>query len=177
MDERIKDTIVKYGWKILQSEEFDATFHQTHHLNRTVGDHTLGVAAEAVKLCMKRAMTDDSTLKTVVVAALCHDLGIMGREKKYGNNFQCLVRHPLDSIEVYEKITGEKEKKVIDAIKHHMFPLKPAMPGYREGWILIRADKIAAIKEKMGRLPVSAKNRDDIMARARERAGKVTDRG
>jgi uncharacterized protein len=166
VDERIKDTIVKYGWKILQSKEFDATFRQTHHLNRTVGDHTLGVAAEAVKLCMKRAMTDERTLKNVVVSSLCHDLGIMGRNEKYRNNAQCLVRHPLDSIEIYIRITGEQDERVIDAIKHHMFPLKPGAPRHREGWILTLADKIAASKEKTGRAMLSAGDTGEIMERA-----------
>ncbi len=79
MEHRIKNIIIRFGASIINSAEFRKTFEQRHHLSKTVGDHTLGVVAEAIKLCLARGMTDETTLRNVVTASLCHDLGIMGR--------------------------------------------------------------------------------------------------
>lgn len=168
MDSKIKTIMLEYGRKVLLSDEFKRSFHQPHHLNRTVGDHTLGVTAEAVRLCFEWGYEDEDTLKNVVTASLCHDLGILGRKEKYRNNAECLVRHPLDSVDEYIRITGERDERVIDSIKHHMFPLKPGLPKYKEGWILTFADKIAASLEKMGIPPVSEEERELILAETRQ---------
>jgi len=150
MDDIILYIIVKYGRRIILTEEFMHTFEQTHHLNTTVGDHTLSVAAEAVKLCLMRGYSDEETIRNVVTAALCHDLGIMGRKEKYSNTAQCYLKHPLDSVDVYMGVTGEQEERVMDSIRNHMFPVKPGMPRYKEGWILTLADKISSFRKKWG---------------------------
>lgn len=164
MNDEIRKIILKYGGDILGSDEFRETFSQTHHVDTTVGDHTLGVAAEAVRICLKYHQTDDGTLKNAVVSSLCHDLGIIGRDEKYKNNVQCLIRHPIDSIEAYKSVTGEEEERVLDSIGCHMFPLKPRMPKHREGWILVLADKTASAREKLGYPAVTKKDRDEMMA-------------
>ena len=163
MDYLTRHTILKYGRSVLCSEEFRSTFSQVHHYSTTVGDHLLGVAAEAVKQCRARGLTDDDTLKTVVLAALCHDIGIMGRRKKYRNDAECLIRHPLDSVRAYIRITGEADERVIDSIKCHMFPLKPAAPKYKAGWILTAADKICSVNEKLGKSPVTEEDRKELL--------------
>ena len=163
MDESIFRIIVKYGRQIISSEEFARTFEQTHHLNTTVGDHTLSVTAEAVKLCLERGYSDEDTLRNVVTASLCHDLGIMGRKEKYSNNAVCYIKHPLDSVGVYTDVTGESDERVIDSIRKHMFPVKPGIPRYKEGWILTLADKISSVKEKMGKQVVTEQERIEIL--------------
>ena len=65
MRDDLRKLILKYGREIIASEQFRETFGQTHHLSTTVGDHTLGVAAEAVKICLRHGWTDDETLKNV----------------------------------------------------------------------------------------------------------------
>ena len=164
MDERIKNIIVEYGADILRSEEFKTTFGQRHHKHMNVGDHTLSVAAVAVRLCLLRNITDDATLKNVVTAALCHDLGIMGRSEKFSNNIQCYIRHPSDSVKAYRRITGEDDRRVIDSINSHMFPLKPVMPRYKESWIITSADKISAMRERLGTPPVNRADSDELFA-------------
>lgn len=171
MNNDIRDIILKYGGDIIRSEEFRATFEQKHHMDTTVGDHTLGVAAEAVYICLLCSQTDDRTLENVVVSSLCHDLGIIGRDEKFDNNAQCLMRHPVDSAEVYRNLTGEKNERVLDSILSHMFPLKPRMPKHREGWILTLADKTASAREKLGRPSVSRAEREEILALAGGRPG------
>ncbi len=169
MDERIKEIIIRHGRSLILSDEFQSSFDQVHHLNMNVGDHTLGVTLEAVRLCLSWGFTDEPTLKNVVIASLCHDLGILGRKEKFRNNAECLVRHPLDSVDVYRKLTGEDDERVTDTIRCHMFPLKPGVPKYREGWVVTFADKISASKEKMGMPPVTKEDREDLIRSARER--------
>jgi hypothetical protein len=40
------------------------------------------------------------------------------------------------------------------------------MPRYKEGWVLTLADKISAVKERLGKPVVTAKERDEILAMA-----------
>ena len=47
-----------------------------------------------------------------------------------------------------------------------MFPIKPLPPRYKEGWILTMADKISAVRERLGKPPVSMEEREEILAMA-----------
>ncbi len=163
MKNEIRDIIIKYGADILRSPKFQETFGQTHHISSTVGDHTIGVAAEAVRICLKYGITDGGTLKNVVVASLCHDLGIIGRQVNFSSTLQCYLQHPAHSAKRYIHITGEQNSHVTDAILCHMFPLNPRIPRYKEGWILVLADKSEAIREKLGRPVVTRADRKKLM--------------
>ena len=166
MDGSIEEAIVKYGREIICSPDFRKTFEQTHHKCMTVGDHTLSVAVVALRLCKRFHIHDDQTLRNVITASLCHDLGIMGRDVKYSSNTQCYVAHPKDSVKIYQNLSGKKDKRIQDSINRHMFPLKPLPPRYKEGWILTTADKISAVRERLGKPPVCVKDRERILAMA-----------
>ncbi|MCR5774742.1 MAG: HD domain-containing protein [Lachnospiraceae bacterium] len=166
MNEEVQRIILKYGKHILCTEEFRCAFEQVHHQSTTVGDHTLGVTVEAVKFCIRHGLTDDITLGNVVTASLCHDLGIMGRHEKFENSVQCLRQHPKHSVERYMDITGEENERVREAIAVHMFPLRLRIPTHKEAWILTMADKLGAVKEKIGRPPITQFEREMIMADA-----------
>ena len=166
IDRQVKETIVKYGRDIICSPVFRKTFDQVHHKCMTVGDHTLSVTAVAVMLCRNMNINDDVTLKNVVTASLYHDMGIMGRYEKFSNNAQCYVSHPEDSVKVYKALTGNDNKRIVDSINCHMFPIKPLPPKYKEGWILTTADKISAVRERMGKPPVNREDREEILAMA-----------
>ena len=64
-------------------------------------------------------------------------------------------------------LNGKKMDKdtdwVIDSIKCHMFPLKPAVPKYKAGWILTAADKICSVNEKFGKSPVTEEDRKELL--------------
>ena len=166
MNQEIKDIIVKYGSHIICSETFLGAFKQTHHYRTTVGDHTLGVTVEAVKFCLRHEITEDSTLANVVTSCLCHDLGILGRDRKFQNNMETLIQHPGHSAQAYMDVTGENNERVLDAIRSHMFPLKLQMPKHKEGWILTLADKISASMDVLRLPPVTAEERDELLERA-----------
>ena len=164
MEQEIKEIIVKYGSHILCSDTFQETFGQTHHYKTTVGDHTLGVTAEAVKLCLRYGQTEDETLDNVVTSCLCHDLSMIGRDEKYRNNLETLIWHPRHSAEVYKDLTGDDNERVVNAIHSHMFPLKPSIPPkHREGWILTLADKISSSKDIMKNMHLSIEEREEIL--------------
>ena len=164
MEQEIKEIIVRYGSHILCSDTFRETFEQPHHYKTTVGDHTLGVTAEAVKLCLRYGQTADKTLENVVTSCLCHDLSMIGRDEKYRNNLQTLIWHPRHSAQVYQDLTGEDNERVLNAIHSHMFPLKPSVPPkHREGWILTLADKIISSKDFLNNMQLSPEEREEIM--------------
>ena len=50
-----------------------------------------------------------------------------------------------------------------NAILCHMFPLKIQFPRYKEGWILVLADKLAAAREKLGRPSVTLEERNGMI--------------
>jgi len=168
MEQDIKDIIIKHGGYILCSDTFKETFEQTHHYKTTVGDHILGVTVEAVKVCLRHGMTDERTLGNVVTSCLCHDLGIIGRDEKFNNKFETLIRHPKHSAQVYRELTGENDKRVLNAIHSHMFPLKLPFPRYKEGWVLTLADKITASMDVLKIPPVTVKEREEIMRLAKK---------
>jgi len=168
MEQYIKDTIVKYGWEILLSDLFQSGFDQIHHYKTTVGEHALGVTVNAVKLCFRYNLTDESTLSNVVTSCLCHDLSLIGRDGKYRNNLESLIRHPLHSAEIYTDLTGEEEERVLDAIRSHMFPLKPNIPKHREGWILTLADKMSSSKDILNISHMTMEEREELYKMAKK---------
>ena len=168
MREDVRDIIVKYGSDILCSDIFQETFGQTHHHTTSVGEHTLGVAAEGVRFCISHGLTDEKTLNNVVTSCLCHDLGIMGRDEKFKNSLDTLIWPPRHSAEVYMDMTGEDNERVLDSIRCHMFPLRMCIPRYKESWILVMADKIGASREKLKKPVVTSEEKDELLALARE---------
>ena len=166
MNQEVKDIIIKYGSQILCSEAFRTTFHQTHHVKTTVGAHTMGVTVEAVQLSLSHGITDDQTLRNIVTSCLYHDIGLVGRDDKYRNTYQTLIRHPRDSARAYMELTGEKDERVLNAIRTHMFPVKPFPPAYKEGWILTLADKIFSIREMLKIPTVSDEEIKELLMQA-----------
>ena len=89
--------IERYGADVLDSEELQHAFQQTHHTWSTVGEHTLRVAAASLIICYAlRKIHVRTDISAVVKGALCHDLGILGRDEKYSSRKECSRQHPTD---------------------------------------------------------------------------------
>ena len=88
----------------------------------------------------------------------------MGRKEKFKNVIECHTMHPEESVKAYRELTGEDDPRVVDAILHHMFPIKPGRPKYVEGWILTAADKKASVKEKTGTKVISDRDRMELLS-------------
>ena len=148
--DRIKDDLMLYGNDVLKSEEMKQAFQQTHHQWSTVGEHTFRVAFSSVMICYAlRKLNIKVSIPAVVVGALCHDLGILGRTGKFRNNRECCRQHPLDSVEAAKRICPDLDEKTEQIISRHMFPLTPKPPMNREGVIVTIADKYCSVKDRL----------------------------
>ena len=147
--ERIQEDLSLYGGGILNSEEMRRAFRQKHHTLSTVGGHTLRVARKSLAICYAlRRLHIKTDIPAVVTGSLCHDLGILGRERKYDSPKECSRQHPADSLEVARKLVGELPEKTEDIISHHMWPVgRSEPPRSLEAAIVSAADKLAAVED------------------------------
>ncbi|MBO5568931.1 MAG: HD domain-containing protein [Clostridia bacterium] len=149
MKRRYQIDIEQYGREILQSQELYNAYSQTHHTWSTVGEHTLRVAAASLAICYAlRKLHIRTDTSAVVKAALCHDLGILGRYEKYKSKKECSRQHPADSVEIARKLVEDLPDKSVDIIERHMWPAGHSKaPNSLEGVIVSLADKYAAVKD------------------------------
>ena len=148
-EREIQAALESCGGEILSSREMERAFSQRHHTLSTLGEHTLRVARHSLKMCYALQKLRISTdIQAVVKGALCHDLGILGRNEKYTSAKECGRRHPVDSVEVAEKLSGPLPRKTRDIIARHMWPAgKSKAPNSLEGAIVCAADKLAAAED------------------------------
>ncbi len=144
---RRNDALIKrYGDDILKSEEFEVALAQKHHHRSSVGDHSIMTARAGLTMCKvinkTRFHIDE---RKVVRISLLHDLGMLGRDERYRNNFMCGYLHPKNSAVTAQKLWSDIDPKSIRAIQSHMWPLSPSMPHSKEAFILCLADKVAAL--------------------------------
>lgn len=149
MKKRYKNDIERYGGEILQSQELHNAYSQTHHTWSTVGEHTLRVAAASLAICYAlRKIHIGTDTSAVVKAALCHDLGILGRHEKYKSKRECSRQHPVDSVEIARRLVEDLPEKSADIIERHMWPAGHSKaPNSLEGVIVSVPDKYAAVKD------------------------------
>ena len=148
IDEKSFKRIERHGRDILDSEEFRRALLQTHHHKTTVGEHSIRTAGMGLKIVdsLKKSGIKVDEHKVVRIALL-HDLGMLGRKKRYRNDFECGYKHPGNSAETAKKIWKDIDLGSIKAIKSHMWPLSLNVPSSREAFVLCLADKLASIKE------------------------------
>ena len=147
--ERIKSDIELYGEEVLESEEMKQAFEQTHHQWSTVGEHTLRVASTSVMICYAlKKFKIKVNVPAVVVAALCHDLGMLGRKEKYSSMKESNREHPKESVEVAKELVEDLPENTEDIIERHMWPLGDSKaPNSIEGAVVSVADKYNAVKD------------------------------
>ena len=76
--ERIRNDVERYGGEVLNSDEMQKAFEQKHHKRATVGEHSLRVTMSSMMLCYAlRKLNIKVNIPAVIIAALCHDLGIL----------------------------------------------------------------------------------------------------
>ena len=146
---RMQKDLSCYGSRILNSEEMRQAFRQKHHTLSTVGAHTMRVARKSLAICYAlEKLHIDTDIPAVVAASLCHDIGILGRDEKYGSDKECSRRHSADSVGVAQKLMGELPEKTTDMISRHMWPAgRSKAPNSLEAAIVSAADKSAAVED------------------------------
>lgn len=147
--DRIKKDLEQYGGDVLASEEMKQAFEQTHHRWSTVGEHTFRVAFTSVMISYAlKKLNIKVNIPAVVIGALCHDLGILGRSEKYSSAKECSAEHPKDSVEVARELVDDLPEKTEDIIERHMWPLgESEAPNSIEGVVVSVADKYSAVKD------------------------------
>lgn len=147
--ERIKRDLQLYGDEVLKSEEMKEAFQQTHHRWSTVGEHTFRVAFSSVMICcLLKKLDIKVSVPAVVIGALCHDLGILGRDDKYTSSKEMSREHPKESVTVARGLVDDMPEKTEDIIERHMWPMgQSKAPNSIEGVIVSVADKYNAVKD------------------------------
>lgn len=147
--EKAEEDISRYGSDILESEQLNEAYGQTHHLWSTVGEHTLRVTMTSVLICYAlNRLHIKANVPAVVVGSLCHDLGIIGRHEKYRSNRECSIEHPGDSVKVARELVPDLSDASADIIERHMWPAgQSKAPNSVEGIVVSVADKYSAVKD------------------------------
>jgi uncharacterized protein len=147
--ERIKRDLQLYGDEVLKSKEMKEAFQQTHHRWSTVGEHTFRVAFSSVMICyLLKKLDIKVSVPAVVIGALCHDLGILGRDDKYTSSKEMSREHPKESVTVARGLVDDMPEKTEDIIERHMWPMgQSKAPNSIEGVIVSVADKYNAVKD------------------------------
>ncbi len=144
IDHRIRD----YGGDIIESDEFRRMMSQSHHLKTSVGKHSVSTAQMGLAICdfLKRTGIEVDEEKVVRISLL-HDVGMLDRNRRYRNNYECGKMHPTNSAKEAKQIWPDIDPESQAAIKSHMWPLSRTMPHTKEGAVLCMADKLASLKD------------------------------
>lgn len=146
---RIVKDVKHYGSDVIRSDEMRKAFSQKHHIRSTVGEHTLRVVSSSLLMCyFFEKFHINLDIRAVVVASLCHDLGMVGRNEKFSSGKECFRNHPKDSLNIARELVGKMPEKTEDIINRHMWPIgKTKAPNSIEGVIVSVADKYNAVKD------------------------------
>lgn len=139
------ELIILYGKDILESEYFSGAKQQVHHLKSNVASHSVNTAI--VCIVLYRVLTVfhiKLNLSMLIITALAHDLGMIGRDQRFSSNMEAYREHPRYSAQILQEIRPDIDKESCDAIASHMYPANEATPATKEAWILCLADKCAA---------------------------------
>ena len=143
----INSRILELGEDILQSDRYRKAETVVHHGTTSVYRHSLAVARYTLARCIiDEARGKEVSERDAVRAALLHDIGMTDDEVHDALAPQKCYLHPKRSAEIAEKEFHANEVQ-LDSILHHMWPLNVVPPKYREGWILILADKHCSLNE------------------------------
>ena len=147
--ERVRNDVALYGGEVIESEEMQKAFEQAHHRWSTVGEHTIRVTVSSVIICYAlKKLHIKVNVPNVVVASLCHDLGIVGRYDKFSSGKECSREHPKESVAVARTLVSDLSEKTEDIIERHMWPMGQAKaPNSIEGVVVSVADKYNAVKD------------------------------
>lgn len=141
---------VKYlGQEILVSEEFQLALTQEHHYTSTVFRHSVIVALISLSIYYFLSRFGfNINKKELVIAALAHDIGILGRTEKYSNRLVCTYKHPRESEVILRKIVPNLSESAYKAVKWHMFPVFSPLALSWTGIIITIADKVGSFKDR-----------------------------
>lgn len=141
------DEITRIAGDIINSKRFEQAKKVPHHYTSNVAEHSLAVADEAYEIACRLNERGIAVSKfDVVRGSLMHDLG-MTEDHIFFSKFYIKARtHPVQGM-LIAKNEFKANKKQLDAIRRHMWPIGFVPPGHKEGWVVLMADKICAYRE------------------------------
>ena len=140
--------ILRYGKDILHADIFRQAAKETHHLHGSVADHTLNVCIISVRLChMLQRRQIPVCEKDLILAALCHDLGMIGRSSRYHSRKDSWKSHPEESVRIAHTLIPDLSDSAEELIRTHMWPVAGPFPRTRESRLLGTADKYASMAD------------------------------
>lgn len=105
--------------------------------------HVLSVSYLTYHYCSRHSL--DS--RTAARAGVMHDLYYYDWHENDWSHRPHGYRHPGFAVINAKKLCGGLDKKTENIIRRHMWPLTPVPPRYREGWVIVAADKYCAYRE------------------------------
>lgn len=133
---------------ILRNTEFQRRKLFLHH-NNSVYDHSISVALVAYRVAKYLSRSINVNIQNVVVGALLHDFYLKPwRENKHPELFRKhgFTHGKVAAINSNQFFPDLVNKRVMDSIQKHMFPLTLLPPKYIEGWIVTMADKYVSLE-------------------------------
>lgn len=122
-----------------------------HHRKFRTYDHVMKVAYEAIKIAEKHPEGID--FHSLIRGAVLHDYYLYNWRDRELWHYHHIKKHPHIAFVNACRDFGNLNDIEKDIILHHMFPHPPVAPKTKEGWIVVKADKIVSVKEYMERAP------------------------
>ena len=143
-----EDKFYSFVKDITKNSRFYQCKQYTQHGDTSVWEHCIKVAHTAYALSHKFNIKVSEA--ELIRGALLHDYFLYDwHEKNWPNKIHGYT-HPRKACKEALK-DFDLTKREQDMILHHMFPLTPMPPKYREGVLLCLADKMCATRETVDR--------------------------
>lgn len=151
-----RKSLSKEEWKrfivVLRETSDNSRFHECdnymQHGSTTVKKHCINVAKTAYYLAHRLGIEVDE--RDLIRGSLLHDYFLYDWHENNLRNKIHGFTHPKKALQEASR-DFKLSKREENMILHHMFPLTPCPPRYKEGWLLCLADKICAAKETIYR--------------------------
>ena len=155
----VKKEILRIGDDIIRSDRFRKAWETRHHVEYNVAAHSLETAGYA--LLIARWLSRHGVRvneEDVVRAALLHDIGMTEGPVSKSPSYRKAYAHPKEGCRIARDEFGANRRQ-LEAIRRHMWPICGIPPLHLTGWIVMMADKASASRE--------AKDMAERKARAR----------
>lgn len=147
---QIHNDVYLYGNYIINSNNFQLEKRFLHHKYSTAYQHSIHVAEIALEIMYKFHISQELK-QTVIKIGLLHDYYLYDWHNKSEKwHKPHIFKHPKIAANNAIRDFGLTAREE-NSIKHHMWPVTPIPPRYREGWIITIADKIATFRERFKR--------------------------
>jgi len=116
--------------------------HIEHHKNVSCFEHCLKVSYISYRIAKRFNLDYVSAAR----GAFLHDFYLYDWHEKGSHTGLHGLNHSKISLNNAKRITT-LNKKEVDIITKHMWPLNPTFPKYKEAWIVQMVDKFVTLKE------------------------------